>query len=51
MVYDDLVGKALCFGLVDSIMKKLGDEMFTRKFNPAKAKADAPWQIGKESKR
>lgn len=34
--YDDTVDEALCFGWVDSIIKKLDDEKFARKFTPRK---------------
>jgi uncharacterized protein YdeI (YjbR/CyaY-like superfamily) len=34
--YDDSVEEALCFGWVDSIIKKLEDEKFARKFTPRK---------------
>ena len=32
--YDDSVEEALCFGWIDSIVKKLDDERFGRKFMP-----------------
>jgi len=32
--YDDSVEEALCFGWVDSIIKKIEDEKFARKFTP-----------------
>jgi len=32
--YDDSVEEALCFGWVDSIIKKIDDEKFARKFTP-----------------
>lgn len=34
--YEDSVEEALCFGWVDSIIKKLDDEKFVRKFVPRK---------------
>jgi uncharacterized protein YdeI (YjbR/CyaY-like superfamily) len=35
--YDDSVEEALCFGWIDSIIKKIDDEKFARKFTPRKA--------------
>ncbi len=37
--YDDSVEEALCFGWIDSIIKKIDDEKFARKFTPRKAKS------------
>jgi len=37
--YDDAVEEALCFGWVDSIVKKIDDEKYTRKFTPRKSKS------------
>jgi len=37
--YDDSVEEALCFGWIDSIIKKLDEERFARKFTPRKAKS------------
>ena len=34
--YDDAVEEALCFGWIDSIIKKLDDERYVRKFTPRK---------------
>ncbi len=34
--YDDSVEEALCFGWIDSIIKKLDDKRFARKFTPRK---------------
>jgi uncharacterized protein YdeI (YjbR/CyaY-like superfamily) len=39
--YDDAVEEALCFGWVDSLIKRLDDERFARKFTPRKA--DSRW--------
>jgi len=36
MSYDDAVEEALCFGWIDSIVKKINDEKFARKFTPRK---------------
>ncbi|MCK4440294.1 hypothetical protein KAU85_04855, partial [Candidatus Bathyarchaeota archaeon] len=32
--YDDAVEEALCFGWIDSIIKKIDDEKFAQKFTP-----------------
>jgi uncharacterized protein YdeI (YjbR/CyaY-like superfamily) len=37
--YDDSVEEALCFGWIDSIIKRIDDEKFARKFTPRKAKS------------
>lgn len=37
--YDDAVEESLCFGWIDSIIKKLDDEKFARKFTPRKTKS------------
>ena len=37
--YDDAVEEALCFGWIDSIIKKVDDEKFARKFTPRKGKS------------
>jgi len=37
--YDDSVEEALCFGWVDSIIKKIDSEKFARKFTPRKGKS------------
>ena len=37
--YDDAVEEALCFGWIDSIVKKIDAEKFTRKFTPRKSKS------------
>ena len=37
--YDDSVEEALCFGWVDSIIKKIDDEKFARKFTPRTRKS------------
>ena len=34
--YDDSVEEALCFGWIDSIIKRIDDEKFARKFTPRK---------------
>lgn len=37
--YDDAVKEALCFGWIDSIVKKVDDEKFAQKFSPRKAES------------
>jgi len=39
--YDAAVEEALCFGWIDSIIKKLDDERYVRKFTPRKS--DSRW--------
>ena len=39
--YDDAVEEALCFGWIDSIIKKIDDEKYVRKLTPRKA--DSRW--------
>lgn len=35
--YDDAVEEALCFGWIDSILKRIDEERYARKFTPRKA--------------
>ncbi len=37
--YDDAVEEALCFGWIDSIVKRVDDEKYIQKFSPRKAKS------------
>lgn len=37
--YDDAVEEALCFGWIDSIVKKVDEERFAQKFTPRKSKS------------
>lgn len=37
--YDDAVEEALCFGWIDSIVQKIDEEKFARKFTPRKDKS------------
>jgi len=37
--YDDTVEEALCFGWIDSIVQRIDDEKFARKFTPRKSKS------------
>jgi uncharacterized protein YdeI (YjbR/CyaY-like superfamily) len=39
IAYDDSVEEALCFGWIDSIIKKIDDEKFARKFTPRTRKS------------
>jgi uncharacterized protein YdeI (YjbR/CyaY-like superfamily) len=39
--YDDAVEEALCFGWIDSIIRRLDEARYTRKFTPRKA--DSKW--------
>jgi uncharacterized protein YdeI (YjbR/CyaY-like superfamily) len=39
--YEDSVRQALCFGWVDSLVKRLDDDRYARKFTPRKA--DSKW--------
>src|SRR6516165_8407037 len=41
MSYDDAVEEALCFGWIDSIVKRLDHDRYLRKFTPRKA--DSKW--------
>jgi uncharacterized protein YdeI (YjbR/CyaY-like superfamily) len=36
LAYDDSVREALCFGWIDSLIKRLDDERYARKFTPRK---------------
>ena len=38
--YDDAVEEALCFGWIDSIVRRLDDDFYAQKFTPRKAKSD-----------
>ncbi len=37
--YDDAVEEALCFGWIDSIVKRIDDEKYTQKYTPRKKKS------------
>jgi uncharacterized protein YdeI (YjbR/CyaY-like superfamily) len=39
--YDDAVDEALCFGWIDSLVRRLDDSRYARKFTPRKA--DSKW--------
>jgi uncharacterized protein YdeI (YjbR/CyaY-like superfamily) len=41
VAYDDAVEEALCFGWVDSLIRRLDDDRFARKFTPRKP--DSAW--------
>ena len=38
--YDDAVEEAICFGWIDSIVKRIDDERFMQKFTPRKEKSN-----------
>ena len=40
IAYNDAVEEALCFGWIDSTVKKLDDERFAQRFSPRKPGAD-----------
>jgi len=37
LTYDDVVEEALCFGWIDSILRRLDEDRYARKFTPRKA--------------
>src|ERR1017187_2053436 len=41
IAYDDAVNEALCFGWIDSLIKRLDDDRYARKFTPRKP--DSKW--------
>ena len=41
IAYDDAVDEALCFGWIDSLIKRLDEQRYARKFTPRKA--DSRW--------
>ena len=43
IAYADAVDEALCFGWIDSLIKRLDDSRYARKFTPRKA--DSRWSI------
>ena len=46
--YDDAVEEALCFGWIDSIIRKLDEERFVRKFTPRKP--NSKWSESNKSR-
>jgi uncharacterized protein YdeI (YjbR/CyaY-like superfamily) len=40
LTYDDAVEEALCFGWIDSIVKKIDDETYKQKFTPRRKKSN-----------
>ncbi|WP_340820752.1 YdeI/OmpD-associated family protein [Methanolobus sp. WCC4] len=38
--YDDAVEEAICFGWIDSVVRKLDDEKYMQKFTPRKSKSN-----------
>ena len=45
MSYDDAVEEALCFGWIDSIVKRLDDDRYARKLTPESPTASGPQSI------
>ncbi|HBY08027.1 MAG TPA: hypothetical protein DEH22_09680 [Chloroflexi bacterium] len=43
LAYGDALDEALCFGWVDSLIKKIDDEKYVRKFTPRKA--ESKWSL------
>src|SRR5262249_26294389 len=41
IVYSDALDEALCYGWIDSLVKRLDDERYARKFNPRRL--DSKW--------
>jgi uncharacterized protein YdeI (YjbR/CyaY-like superfamily) len=41
LAYEEVVNEALCFGWIDSLVKRLDDERYARKFTPRKP--DSKW--------
>ena len=41
--YDDAVEEALCHGWIDSILRRLDDERYVRKFTPRRPGSCARW--------
>jgi len=41
--YEDAVEQALCFGWIDSLIKKLNENQYARKFTPRRA--DSKWSV------
>lgn len=41
VAYDDAVDEALCYGWIDSLIKRIDDDRYARKFTPRKA--DSNW--------
>lgn len=39
LAYDDAVEEAICYGWIDSTIKRLGDETYAQKFTPRKRKS------------
>jgi len=55
--YDDAVLEALCYGWIDSIIKKIDEERFTQRFSPRKLSSELSqmnkeriWKLIKEKK-
>ncbi len=48
IAYDEAVDEALCFGWIDSLIKRLDDERYARKFTPRKP--DSRWSTANRSR-
>ena len=46
--YDEAVEEALCFGWIDSIIKKINNEKYVRKFSPRKDKSN--WSLSNKNR-
>src|SRR5215472_11792213 len=46
--YDDAVEEALCFGWIDSIVRRLDDDRYARKFTPRKP--DSRWSTANRNR-
>ena len=48
ITYEDAVNEALCFGWVDSLIKRLDDDRYARKFTPRKP--DSSWSAANRAR-
>jgi uncharacterized protein YdeI (YjbR/CyaY-like superfamily) len=48
LTYDDAVEEALCFGWIDSIVRRLDDSRYARKFTPRRA--DSKWSTANRTR-
>jgi uncharacterized protein YdeI (YjbR/CyaY-like superfamily) len=51
IAYEDAVDEALCFGWIDSLIKRLDDERYARKFTPRRRTAGGPRSIASAMRR
>ena len=47
VAYKDAVDEALCYGWIDSLIKRIDDDRYARKFTPRKA--DSNWSTASTS--